>query len=584
MRPSDAIRQWIDAERDSIPPDVISAAYELEREVSSAAYASLDITEMTPAQTEALLGRFLLVRQDQMAEILAAARAHVDLSTVARSSMRLPEDAPAAPAPDEEPAGRPRLLPDATAGTRVESSSPPAHSTSPPPPPAATTGSKGAPSGAAGPTARATPQSSSRGTPLIPIILATIGLAGLLVAALRQPSSEPAAPIALPVPPPTATPLPTRATFAELIPTPTPRAIDFLLDPTVTPPLPSSRPGTIGDPLALETPALVAVAPFNDRTTWEITVGRTFDLLTSPYLPADDRPEIPADIVMATVPVSMKLVDAPDQPRGQNFEFSFVMIGGLSGAVYDSPTLQNVRCESTTSDFDRFREAFEGGTLEGLVCLPIRLGDFASPGLSFVIRPILGPEVVFAAHGEHNTNVVGDPAPDTVPDDRGPTGSWRDPHPHGSSIRFASERIADPSTWRIAVEGPLIDLTAAVLDENEFNDPPVDGWVFAGFEVTAELLDSDEARISPGANLQWRVFGGSSRLASSSISYPGGFIGCGVTPNDLAQAPAVEVGDTLRRTVCVPIPAEDLDDPATTVALRSGDSDVVFALGDAPAG
>lgn len=155
-------------------------------------------------------------------------------------------------------------------------------------------------------------------------------------------------------------------------------------------------------------------------------------------------------------------------------------------------------------------------------------------------------------------------------------GGTRDaPFAYGAAaaVQFDSFGDADGSIWNATIGAP-VDITAAVLAENQFNDAPADGVVFAGFTVELTLIEADKEPLSPGFNISWEILGG----ASSAVHDEGGFDGCGVTPDDFDDYSEVFAGGTLTGVVCVPIPTEDLTDPATQVAIHhSSDSRTIFA-------
>ena len=155
-------------------------------------------------------------------------------------------------------------------------------------------------------------------------------------------------------------------------------------------------------------------------------------------------------------------------------------------------------------------------------------------------------------------------------------GGTRDaPFTYGTAaaVEFDSFGDADGSIWNATIGAP-VDITAAVLAENSFNDPPADGTLFAGFTVEMTLAEAGKEPLSPGFNFSWEILGG----ASSAVHEESAFDGCGVSPDEFDGYAEVFVGGTLTGVVCIPIPTEDLTDLATQVAIHhSADSRTIFA-------
>ena len=120
---------------------------------------------------------------------------------------------------------------------------------------------------------------------------------------------------------------------------------------------------------------------------------------------------------------------------------------------------------------------------------------------------------------------------------------------------------ADKSIWNTTVGAPA-DITAAVREENLFNDEPEEGFVFAAFPVSMTLAKANKEPLSTSFNFSFEIVGGETLGA-----YDGW---CGVTPGDFAEFEEAYIGGTLTGTVCVPIPQADLDHPDTRVAFKFG--------------
>lgn len=134
-------------------------------------------------------------------------------------------------------------------------------------------------------------------------------------------------------------------------------------------------------------------------------------------------------------------------------------------------------------------------------------------------------------------------------------GSRDNPVPLGqpASITMDTFGDADNSQWTVTVDGAGSDITQAVLDENQFNEPPAAGHVFYGVPVTLTLNSADKEPLSIFVNLSLEFFGPS----SLSVISDGFSEGCGVTPNEFDPLKEVFVGGSISGTVCYSVTSED---------------------------
>jgi hypothetical protein len=103
-------------------------------------------------------------------------------------------------------------------------------------------------------------------------------------------------------------------------------------------------------------------------------------------------------------------------------------------------------------------------------------------------------------------------------------------------------------SWRVSVVSVTPDATAAVLAENQFNDPPAAGRQFFIARVSATYLGPGSAR-----------FDGSYRLRAvgpSAVSYSTFQDSCGVIPDPLPD-PDVFSGGTVTGNVCWSVTTAD---------------------------
>lgn len=134
---------------------------------------------------------------------------------------------------------------------------------------------------------------------------------------------------------------------------------------------------------------------------------------------------------------------------------------------------------------------------------------------------------------------------------------------------------ADGSVWSTTVGAPR-DITDEVLAANQFNDPPPEGIRFVGFDVEQTLLESSKEPLAPSFNYSWEIIGGSTARAYDQSTVETEFFGCGVVDGEFDVFAEAFMGGTLTGTVCIPLPAEDLDHPDTRVAIHFIDDSRAF--------
>ncbi|MEP4590921.1 hypothetical protein [Ilumatobacter sp.] len=307
-----------------------------------------------------------------------------------------------------------------------------------------------------------------------------------------------------------------------------------------------------------------------DGSVWNTTVGTPRDITAEVLAENEFNSPPPDGIIYLGFDVAMTLISADKEPLSPGFNFSWEVNGGSSASVYDSTTIEteSFGCGVVTDSFDDFSEALIGGTLAGSVCIPVPAADAADPGTQVVMSFIGSDRLSFGGGGLPN------PAPAPVPsagdsgvgDGGSDSGSIGLPFVFGSShdVTFESFGDADQSVWNITVAAPR-SIDDVVSAENQFNEPPPDGTVFAGFDVSMTLVSATTEPLSPGFNFSWEILGGASAGVYDSFTLA---TGCGVTPSAFGDFDEVLIGGTLTGTVCIPIPVDDLTDPGSKVALN----------------
>lgn len=123
-----------------------------------------------------------------------------------------------------------------------------------------------------------------------------------------------------------------------------------------------------------------------------------------------------------------------------------------------------------------------------------------------------------------------------------------------------------------ATATPIADITEAVLAENEFNEPPADGLVFAGFDLTLTLDAAPEGTGSPGIDYTVKLEGATQIYDAYTL---GDGNGCGVIPGEFDQFAELKEGGTVTGTVCIPIPADELGTVAIVLDPLFGERVIV---------
>ncbi len=334
-----------------------------------------------------------------------------------------------------------------------------------------------------------------------------------------------------------------------------------------------SQGGTRDTPWAFGIPTAVTFETFGDAdgSVWNVTIGAPEDV-TATVSAANDFNDPPPDgVVFMGFPVSMTLIEAGKVPLSPGFNFVWELLGGSTATVYDAWTMDDVLgCGVLPAELNGFSEVFVGGTLTGTVCVPLPAEDVGHPMTQVALNFSGSNRVIFAADGVTGTEAGPAEIDDSVATGTG-SGDRQAPYSYdtATSVTFESFGDADGSVWDVVVGAPQ-DITAQVLAENTFNDPPPDGVVFVGFSVDITLLAADKVPLSPGFNFNWELLGGATHAVYTYGTIGGGF-GCGVIPGAFEAYSEVFVGGSLTGTVCLLLPTEDLGLATTQVALNFAD-------------
>lgn len=120
--------------------------------------------------------------------------------------------------------------------------------------------------------------------------------------------------------------------------------------------------------------------------------------------------------------------------------------------------------------------------------------------------------------------------------------SRNNPVPAGQSFRV-------PEGWELSIVHFFPDATQLVLDENQFNDPPASGHVFAMVRVKITNISADDPA-DPEPTFSLRMVG------SNNVTYTNFQNSCGVTPDDFAlMSTELFRGGSVEGNVCYEVPS-----------------------------
>ena len=205
-----------------------------------------------------------------------------------------------------------------------------------------------------------------------------------------------------------------------------------------------------------------------------------------------------------------------DDPKS-SFETTISAVGSANVELVAS-------CGVIPQELDIFGEIFSGGVVTGNVCFVTTPAD--APNLQlYASGDLFGSDQVFIDASSSPTGVV-------------PMAALSGPQPGASSTpaRVSPTAVGTGADvgegWTITVSGPATDITDAVMAENQFNEPPPDGYRFVGvnvvyayggagagspFEITTHAVDntnlslSSDCGVAPGQiDISNDVFSGGS--------------------------------------------------------------------------
>ena len=134
--------------------------------------------------------------------------------------------------------------------------------------------------------------------------------------------------------------------------------------------------------------------------------------------------------------------------------------------------------------------------------------------------------------------------------------------PVGTAVRLKD--------WELIVVSFNPEGTAAVMEENQYNDPPAAGREFMLIEVSLTYVGATSSKVF--ADMRFTVVG------DAGVSYDPFDDRCGVTPNELDEVTEAFTGGTITGNLCYAVPAEEAESLVLIADEDFGDTRHFMAL------
>lgn len=206
-------------------------------------------------------------------------------------------------------------------------------------------------------------------------------------------------------------------------------------------------------------------------------------------------------------------------------------------AVGSSNTELDSSCGVTPNELNQYEDMFGGSVTRGNLCFVTTPADTGVVQLYATVG-FTGPDVFLDASSTP-TALADMPALPGIQPGTASADQRTSPTPVGTGADVGDG-------WSLTVTGPAADITDAVLAENQFNDPPPEGFRFVGVPVRLDY--GGEGSSSPFTVTIKAV--GNSNLQYSTQ--------CGVTPGELDSFGDVFTGGGIEGQECFVVPAADL--------------------------
>lgn len=142
----------------------------------------------------------------------------------------------------------------------------------------------------------------------------------------------------------------------------------------------------------------------------------------------------------------------------------------------------------------------------------------------------------------------------------------------GDGSRAAPFNIDTPLSgiggWSLQITDVELDAWSVVSAENQFNDPPADGYQYALFTVEA-TYDGDAEPVDPYWTFDFAIVGSRGNTFDD---------GCGVIPSPLRDVGDMYAGATGSGNVCIAVEADQIEGGALRVSAGFRDEGVFLLL------
>lgn len=154
-------------------------------------------------------------------------------------------------------------------------------------------------------------------------------------------------------------------------------------------------------------------------------------------------------------------------------------------------------------------------------------------------------------------------APTTTTTTTPPSGTKENPDRLGAPYELST----DEETWHMKVDAVNFDGWPSIQAENQFNTAPPEGWRFMIVSTTMSYIEGSGAS-SPDWVASVTATGSANRIYEEYGQLPSGQTGCGVIPNDLANATELMPGGTVSGNVCIPVPDAEVVDGSVRLLVE----------------
>ncbi len=216
-------------------------------------------------------------------------------------------------------------------------------------------------------------------------------------------------------------------------------------------------------------------------------------------------------------------------------------------------------CGVVPSELDTFVDLFSGAVAIGNLCF-VTTPDTASTIQLYASGGFFGGEDVFLAASAAPVAAV------PMSSLAGPQDGARATPDRRSPIAIGTATDVGEG-WTFTVTGPVRDITDAVLAENQFNEPPPDGFRFAAVDVSYTYNGAEASQVFV---VTMNAVGMSNRQLSKE---------CGVTPGASDNFADIFPGGSVSDVLCFVVPADELPTLVLYGTAELGGDASYFATG-----